>query len=202
MNGIFIDCETGGLDPSVHALTQVAAVAFKVNPGEAPIILDTYNKLVKPSQWLAVSPGALDIQHRALDYLMQNGIEESIVYDELVSFIKETQFICADWAGQLCWAQEAAFDHSFCKALEKRVGNSDHFGDRCDWNCTKRLWILLRALGVHNNPRTSLKNIIAYYGLRGENEQTHDALDDAIMSVNALGCMLRDLAQVFKQGGK
>ncbi len=197
MKGVFIDVETGGLDAKVHALTQVGAIAFEINVGQEPVILETFSQLVSPSQWLAVSPGALDLQHRTLGELRKSGADESDVYIALIGFLCKHIGESAQWPGMI-WAQDAAFDHSFCRALEKRAKLNDLFGDRCDWNCTKRLWTLLRGLGAHNETRTSLKHIIAYYGIRGEDEQTHDAADDAMVSVIALSHMINDLAQVFK----
>ena len=40
MKGVFIDTETGGLDPRVHALTQIAAIAFNFEPGQTTEVID------------------------------------------------------------------------------------------------------------------------------------------------------------------
>jgi DNA polymerase III epsilon subunit-like protein len=194
--GVFIDTETGGLDPKVHALTQVAAIAFEIEPGSKPVIREVYQTYVQPSKWMAVSPGALEIQHSSLQMLQDAGTPEVEVYHDLLDFLEKHLGTSDSWGGRI-WAQEAAFDHGFLRALEKRVGDNDYFSDRCDWNCTKRLWTLLRFLGVHDEPKTSLKNIIAYYGIRGENEQTHDATDDAVVALEALGMMLNNIVTKF-----
>lgn len=200
MKGVFIDVETGGLDPKVHALTQVAAISFELSLSNVPVMVETFTALVNPSRWLAVSPGALDLQHRTLEELRNTGTSESDVYLGLIGFLNKHIGDSFKWGGRI-WAQDAAFDHGFCRALEQRQDEgsaANLFSDRCDWNCTKRLWTLLRGLGVHDDERTSLKHIIAYYGLRPEDGQTHDATDDAMVSVMALDRMLKDLALAFK----
>lgn len=200
MRGVFIDVETGGLDPKVHALTQIAAIAFDLEPGNKPCILNVHQQVVKPDKWLALSKGALDIQNRTMEELLENGSEEQEVYRNLVAFLEKYIGPANDWPGHI-WAQDASFDHSFCRALETRVGGgANYFSDRCDWNCTKRTWTMLRFLGVHNETKTSLKNIIAHYGIRGEDEQTHDAADDATVSLVALGMMMTDLFRLFDRG--
>lgn len=196
MKGVFIDTETGGLDSNVHALTQVAAIAFEVKPGEEAEILEVFQIFVEPSKWLAVCPGALDLQQAKLETLLKVGKKEATVYTELVQFLNNYIGPSAEWGGHI-WAQDAAFDHSFLRALEKRVGNgSNCFTDRCDWNCTKRLWTLLRFLGVHNEAKTSLKNIASYYQM---DEQVHDATEDALLSLGALSFMLTDLAKCLQR---
>lgn len=201
MRGVFIDVETGGLDPKVHALTQIAAIAFDIDPGSKPQILDVYQEIVKPDKWLAMSEGALAMQNRTMDVVLEAGNEEQQVYRNLVCFLAKHIGPADQWGGRI-WAQDASFDHSFCRALEMRVGQGvNYFSDRCDWNCTKRTWTMLRGLGVHNEPKTSLKNIIAYYGIRGEDGQTHDAADDATVSLVALGMMMNDLFRFFRPIG-
>jgi len=195
LKGVFIDVETGGLDPNVHALTQVAAVAFEAGVEDVPVFIETCNIIVAPSKWLAVSTGALDLQHRTLMDLVCQGSDEVDVYLRLTGFLNKHIGDSINWVGNI-WAQDAAFDHGFCRALEKRVGKgSNMFSDRCDWNCTKRLWTLLRGLGVHRDERTSLQNIMRHYDL--QEEQTHDGLDDAMVSVMCLHHMLKDLEALY-----
>jgi len=102
MRGVFIDVETGGLDPKVHALTQMAAIAFDLEPGQTkPQILDVYQEIVKPDKWLAMSEGALSMQNRTMDVVLESGNEEQEVYRNLVCFLEKHIGPADQWGGRI-----------------------------------------------------------------------------------------------------
>ena len=209
MTGIFIDVETGGLNPNAHAVTQVSAVAFDISKGDQeqllgivaadgePSILGVYKSWVHPAPWLGISLESMKMQGVTLGQLNE-APSESHVYENLVEFIKK--YLSNDplnWNGRL-WAHSADFDHGFLRAMELRAKSPqflDYFMDRCNWSCTKKLWATLRFLEVHNVARTNLIDITEYYHI--ENSNPHDAQNDAIMGILALGKMLNDLFETY-----
>ncbi|MFA5037138.1 MAG: exonuclease domain-containing protein [Candidatus Izemoplasmatales bacterium] len=206
MRGIYIDCETGGLDAKVHGLVSVGAVAFEIdvtNPDRA-IILGDYLSHVQPVRELGYTEGAYAVHGISVDWLKKNGQPEETVYTELVGFIKSFLQPDEPFAGRL-WAHNAPFDHSFVKALEDRVlyiaGDTmpcmtPVIHDRCDWSCTKNLWCVLRGLGIHN-VRCKLDDIIDYYGIIDPRQGQHDAYTDAKLGIEVLRHMLFDLKKHY-----
>lgn len=209
MTGVYIDVETGGLDPNSHAITEVAAVAFDLAKGEQeqllgivpadgePSILGVYKTWVHPAPWLGISIESMKLQGVTLGRL-NDAPQENIVYDNLIEFIKK--YLGTDpsnWNGRI-WAHNADFDHKFLRAMEIRSKSPkflDYIGDRCNWSCTKKLWATLRFMEVHNVSRTNLIDITEYYQI--ENPNPHGAENDALMGILALGKMLNDLFETY-----
>ena len=209
MTGVYLDVETGGLDPNSHAITQVSAVAFDICKDEqeqllgivaadgTASILGVFKTWVHPAPWMGISIESMKLQGVTLGQL-NDAPGESIVYDNLIEFIKK--YLGTDpsnWNGRI-WAHSAEFDHGFLRAMELRVKSPnfmDYFGDRCNWSCTKKLWATLRFLEVHNVARTNLIDITEYYQI--ENPNPHGAENDALMGILALGKMLNDLFETY-----
>jgi DNA polymerase III epsilon subunit-like protein len=209
MTGVYIDVETGGLDPNSHAITQVSAVAFDICKDEqeqllgivaadgTASILGVFKTWVHPAPWMGISIESMKLQGVTLGQL-NDAPGESIVYDNLIEFIKK--YLGTDpsnWNGRI-WAHSAEFDHGFLRAMELRVKSPnfmDYFGDRCNWSCTKKLWATLRFLGIHNVAKTHLKDIACYYDI--DNSNHHDAESDALTGIQILGRMLNDLFETY-----
>lgn len=130
IKGVFIDTETGGLDPKVHGITEIAAAQFTITlQDEVPLVKigRSIQTWVKPSPWLAYCPGALAMQSRpgvemTLDYLHAHGRPEIQVVGMLQSFLHNEIYPNVRYWNHSIWAQNADFDHGFLLALQKRVG--------------------------------------------------------------------------------
>lgn len=194
---VFIDVETGGLDPAVHGLTEVAAVAFTFDDAGGGQVLDSLSMIVAPTANLAYSPYALGLQGRTLEWLQENGSPEESVMQSLSEFLF-THLGDTDTRHGLIWAHNATFDQSFLRALEERTTGinalrySREFPTRCDFSCTKTLFYCLRAFGVHDGKWSNLKEIAKQYGIAPSGNE-HSALADARMGIECLAAMKREM---------
>lgn len=192
MKGIFIDLETGGLNPEAHAVTQVAAVAFDINK-DNPVIED-YFSLVRPAPWTGVSVESVALTGVSLEDLVHKGNDEAKVIKDLATFIrKHLGNNSEDWSGRI-WAHNAEFDFNFIKAMEKRACVGTFFNSRCDWSCTKKLWSALRFMELHDNPKSGLADIMVHYGI--DRPAVHTSTEDCIFGITILTKMLYDLGGI------
>lgn len=178
MTGVFIDLETGGLDPKLCAVTQIAAVAFTMSPGLCDLH-DTFNALICPDPELYFCQRALTVQGRDLPDLRGAGAEKD-VYDEFCGF-------CRRHGSGGLWAHHAPFDEAFLSAVADRTGLPGPA--RGQVRCSKQLaGILISAGLLPGLTKTSLKALAERFGLR--QPEPHDALTDAATGGRVLQCLL------------
>lgn len=112
MRAIFLDTETGGLNPSKHPLLEIAFVIFDLNSKE---ILSSYNALIKPSltDWNLCDNEALRINGFKFEEF-EEAKEMSYIADEILTIFeklnihrKNAVFIC----------QNPSFDRAFFAKL-------------------------------------------------------------------------------------
>ena len=194
---VFIDVETGGLDPAVHGLTEVAAIAFTFDVEGGGQLIDSLTMLVQPNENLAYTPYALRLQGRTLEWLQEHGSSEKCVLRSLSAFL----FLYLgnpESRHGLIWAHNATFDQRFLRALEERTTGinalrySREFPTRCDFSCTKTLFYCLRAFGVNDGKWSNLKEIAKQYGIAPSGNE-HSALADARMGIECLAAMKREM---------
>lgn len=112
MRAIFLDTETGGLNPSKHPLLEIAFVIADLNSKE---VLSTYTSLVKPSitDWNLCDKDALRINGFKLQEFedskdIKQVAEEILeIFDKLNIHRKNSVFIC----------QNPSFDRAFFAKL-------------------------------------------------------------------------------------
>ncbi len=207
MRQVFIDTETGGLDPKVHGLTEVALVCFDLDPVR-PMNCNIVDKLsikIKFNDLLSYSPIALNMQHRQFGD-NADAISEEHAISNILHFLESwlgPGEVRDAYRGKLV-AQYAEFDWGFIRELFGRHGfdvsgkGCPLFDSRCDWVCTRHLFRFLRTIGAHNCQGDSMKNILPYYGIvRGEEEEEHSAFGDAMVSIRAYQHMLNDLKNYY-----
>lgn len=197
MTYVFIDTETGGLDPKVHGITEIGAVAFELDP-QNPLrdgIRDELRVLVQPNKHLAYTPYALELQDRTLEYLGQYGDSECIAWMKLRMFLDK--HVLDQWSGHIV-AQYAQFDYGFLAELAERVGDTTSLlsKKRCEWICTKHLFRTLSGLGVVKAKGCGMHDIMSWYGLEFEGK-AHTALTDAHAGVKVFRKMLADLKKYY-----
>ena len=66
MDVVVIDLETGGLDATVHGVTEIAAVSCTINADYTVTENATFQRLIKPVPGMRYDPEALRIQGRLL----------------------------------------------------------------------------------------------------------------------------------------
>lgn len=221
VKGVFIDTETGGLDPKVHGITEVAALGFEIDllvPGKQKAVARVTRRMqtfVKPNPWLSYCPGALGLQSHAgrtttLEFLEAHGREEHVVIGMLAEFLGNNIYPDPKLWNSQVWAQNADFDHGFLSAMHQRVLAScpedrtppphDMFAKRCDWSCSRKFFTKLGAMIYKNNcqyGKISQKDIMPFYGLDGQ--QAHTALQDCYDGVACLAKMFEDEASYYAQ---
>lgn len=216
VKGVYIDLETGGLDPNICGITEVAMAAFEIDlpiPGKqatACRITSRYQTYVKPQEWLVYAPGALAMQSYpgrqiTLEFLETYGKTEARVVLDMQRFLGVHIYPNAKYWNAQMWAQNADFDHGFTSKMHQRVLAEDPtvgplFAKRCDWSCTRKLFTKLGAMIYANNCQCgaiSQKDIMPFYNL--PQAQTHTALQDCIDGVTCLSKMLEDEANYYAQ---
>ena len=196
---IFCDVETGGLDPKVHGITEIGAVAFDFDPQHPNVVKNTgeFQALIAPNPDLAYTPYALQLQDRTLAYLTHDGVDELYAWAQFETFLRKH---AADWRGlgDHIVAHQASFDYAFLSALASRCGNSAAFPvtDRCAWICTKNLFRTLSGLGIVAFRGCGLGDIMRWYGIEIKGKQ-HNALVDCRAGVEVFRHEVSDLKRYY-----
>lgn len=204
MRYVFLDCETGSLDPKVHGITEIAAMAFDFdprNPFDHHACLNEFNVLIRPNTNLAYTPYALELQDRTLEYLSEYGMAEDEAWTALTEFLHDH----INWRrpnvtthGSII-AHYAQFDHGFLAALAARVGEAAWLpaGKRCEWLCTKNLFRILSGLGIVAPQGCGLNEIMQWYGIEFVGKQ-HDAMVDCRAGVQIFRHEIADLKHYYE----
>ena len=202
---VFVDCETGGLDPKVHGITEIAAIAFDFdtrNPFGHHECLNEFQVLIQPNRELAYAPAALAMQDRTLDYLEEYGMSELHACNAFFAFLCDQ----INWhrphtmtQGSII-AHYAQFDYGFLAALAERCGQAEKLptGNRCDWICTKNLFRVLSGLGIVAPRGCGLTEIMKWYGVDFEGKQ-HNALVDCKAGVQVFRHEISDLKHYYEK---
>lgn len=201
---VFVDTETGGLDPKRNGLTEIGAIGFDFDPETCRVDnLVEWNRLVKPEQCLSYTPYALRLQDRTIHYLDQVGEDERAVLVEFEEFVLSqlTYNHHNDYQNTLMahWAQ---FDYDFISEVNRRFDNrrfEDTIfrpGKRCEWICTKNMFRMLYGLGIVAANGSGLDDIVRYYGINLPGKE-HQALTDARLGIEIFRHMVRDIKQHY-----
>ena len=199
-SGLYIDTETGGLDPQVHALTSICAAHFRLFADPAQEIeIEAIYLPIKPSPALVVSASALQVQNKTLSELQKEGIYERDQLLELSHWLLHE--------GELhtlsIWAHNADFDRGFLTASIRRCKANATYagmlaGRDARWNCTRYLAEYLVQKGKLELPRkadgtasVSLDPLMERLGIPGRQGSGHDAREDVGLGVRVLDALLR-----------
>lgn len=170
MEVLFIDTETGGLNPSRHSLLEIGMVAYKDGK-----IIDKTNIQISLPEYVT-TPEALDINKIDLIKLSKEGIAPKFAELSFIDFIKKN-FTEKPMLG----GHNINFDKSFIK---------EFFDKYCLFNVDKvishrtldtaSLLILLKDLGLYTG-KISSESAFDYFGIKVANR--HRALDDCVATV-------------------
>jgi DNA polymerase-3 subunit alpha (Gram-positive type) len=106
---IFLDFETGGLDPRKHAITEVAAIAIK---GDTLEKIDLISKFVKPYGEYQYDDAALKATGITAEEI-ESGIEVKEVVSELINLFKKSDLYNNKGTKPILIAHNSAFDKGF-----------------------------------------------------------------------------------------
>lgn len=119
---IVLDFETGGLDATIAAITECAAIGFA---GDSFIETGRVNRLVTPYD-KDYNPKALEVTGITLSLLEDEGVDIKQVATEFVELMKNTYlYPKVKNAKSILIAHNALFDISFLRQLLGFVGSPD-----------------------------------------------------------------------------
>lgn len=178
MKAIFIDTETGGTDPKVNALLQVAAVVFidGVEKGR-------YNWKMKPAKGKIIDPEALAVTGCTLEEI-ETREESAIAFQAFRNMLSQyiSKFDRRDKFQMIGWNSQ--FDDSFLREWFKGHGDN-YYGSWIAWPT-----IDAAVLCAHANRQTrgdipsfKLAAIGKHYGLQFNEADLHDAMADIDLTI-------------------
>lgn len=200
--GLYIDTETGGLDPELHALTSICVAEFTLFPDAEPE-MGTINLRIIPADGWHVTPRALEVQGltHAEIYHDTTRITESAAVEKLARWLVGGEGL---WEPLPIWAHNAGFDRGFVSALANRRDlPKGHLvrqlaGRDSRWSCTRYLAEYLIQKGKLEMPRkpdgtgsVSLDPLMERLGISGRQGEGHDAHEDVRLGVEVLDRLLR-----------
>lgn len=185
-NILVIDVETGGLDPNVHSILTIGAVAWKDGA-----IADTISiQIAEPE--IVAEAGALKVNGLDVDELRKTGVGVGNAVDQLETFIAKNNM--RQKSPVTIAAHNVQFDYAFLKRLYRLAGRdfTKKFSHRTV--CTQTL---AYALVLANRlPLVSVAGDKVFAHFRCSPERVdgkHEALGDAIACAKALTAMLNML---------
>ena len=175
---VFVDTETGGLDPLKHSLLSIGVAI--VQDGA---VVDTMYTLVKEPEIIA-DASALKINGLDLDVVYRDGVTPRQAVDKLVTFLQKNGiFKNAQFA-----AHNAPFDKPFVKRMFELAGKQMDKVFSYRPLCTQTGALMLDLAGRINLPggSASLDNLVKLWGIKLNREGGHNALQDAIAGAHVL----------------
>ncbi len=177
-NPVAIDIETGGTDPTKHALLSIGACSSS----------QEFYVEVRPVTWLEIEQQALEVNGLNPDQLQETGVEEPAALQQLLDFLKQGGDITV-------LGQNPSFDLGFLRSAFKRANIRCPFGYRAiDLHSVAVTAMTVFDGGypvkqVRGNPSlmrtdTDLDAILAYVGLE-KRPGFHNALEDARLTYQA-----------------
>jgi DNA polymerase III epsilon subunit-like protein len=199
MNFVFLDTETGGLDPKAHALTSLGGVAFRIEGGKIAPLEGKFPSLdlaIAPEPQLAVCGKALEVQG-----LTWKDLDSG---DRLSENVQMFAFL--DWLECMpkpfvVVAHNAPFDRGFIEAAAIRAfGKIPEPISGLEWRCTRDKATCLNASGKMPKPQGdggkikpgfSLDALCLHFGISLEcRKDGHGALADAKLGARVLEKLL------------
>lgn len=182
---IFIDTETGGVNPEKSALIQLSGI-IRIDKKD----VEKFNFYIKPFENSEVNEKALEVQGRTLDELKaEKYIEEKEVYKQFINLLdkyidkydKTDKFIVAEY--------NVRFDVDILKALFQRHGNNFLFSyldsSMLDPLYSIRLLQIAGILPVLENNK--LETWCKHFGIE---LKAHDSLEDIVATKKLIGKLI------------
>jgi DNA polymerase-3 subunit epsilon len=175
---VFVDTETGGLDPLKHSLLSIGVAI--VQDGA---VVDTMYTLVKEPEIVAEA-SALKINGLDLDVVYRDGVTPLQAVNMLVSLLQKNGiYKNAQFA-----AHNAPFDKPFIKRMFELAGKKMDNVFSYRPLCTQTGALMLDLAGRITLPggSASLDNLVKLWSIKLDREGGHNALQDAIAGAHVL----------------
>ena len=182
---IFIDTETGGVNPEKSALIQLSGI-IRIDKKD----IEKFNFYIKPFENSEVNEKALEVQGRTLEELKtEKYIEEKEVYKQFVSLLdkyidkydRTDKFVVAGY--------NVRFDVDILKAFFQRHGNNFLFSyldsSMLDPLYSIRLLQIAEVLPVLENNK--LETWCKHFGIE---LKAHDSLEDIEATKKLIGKLI------------
>jgi len=175
---LFVDTETGGLNPHEDSLLSIGAAL--IYDGH---IIDTFYTLVREEK-IIVNPQALAINGLSVDKVQEEGVTPLMAVNMLTAFLnKHNQRKNVQFA-----AHNAPFDMPFVKRLFSQAGKDFNKVFSYRPLCTQTGALLLDLSGRISLPggSASLDNLTKFFHIDLDRDAGHNALQDAIAGAKVL----------------
>nr|DAS49962.1 MAG TPA: DNA polymerase III subunit alpha [Caudoviricetes sp.] len=182
---IFIDTETGGVNPEKAALIQLSGI-IRIDKKD----VEKFNFYIKPFENSEVTEKALEIQGRTLEELKTDKyVEEKEVYKQFINLLdkyidkydRTDKFIVAGY--------NVRFDVDILKAFFQRHGNNFLFSyldsSMLDPLYSIRLLQIAEVLPVLENNK--LETWCKHFGIE---LKAHDSLEDIVATKKLIGKLI------------
>lgn len=195
MELVFVDLETGGLDPQRHAITQIAAIACDESLNE----LETFECKCrfKPE---SADPEALALNSYNADVWAREAIDPREACSRLSEFLKrhaDVRMLSKAgreyWVAQLVGHNAATFDGPFLQAWYKRLDQWMPAGYRVLCTLQRAQWWFLERPEVTPPESFKLTDLAKYFGV--ELPEAHDALADCRATVGLYRALCKSFAK-------
>jgi len=179
---LFIDCETGGLDPTKHSILSLGAVVW----ADGFVVDEIEIKITEPTivaEEQALKVNGINIKEHELA-----GVNPVAAVQALENFLLNN-----DMRGQVeLGGHNVQFDVAFLQRLYRLANAKYHFSHRVV--CTQGLAVALRYAGLLNLKGVSGDLVFGYYKVAPTRENgTHEALGDARASALAFTKMIQTI---------
>ena len=199
MNFVFLDTETGGLDPRFHALTSLGGVAFRIEGGKIAPLQGKFPSIdlaIAPAPELAICSKALRVQGLTwTDLDSEDRLEEHF---QMAAFLDWLECMPKPFVAV---AHNAPFDRGLIEAAAIRAfGKVPESITSLSWQCTRTM-----ASKIHDGgkmpkpggdggkikPGFSLDALCLHFGISLDcRKDGHGALVDAKLGARVLEKLL------------
>lgn len=180
---LFVDTETGGLNPEKNDLLTVALVVW-----ENFQILDKKEWKIKKENYRTTQE-ALAVNKIDLKKIYEDGLEEKKVIEEMISFVKKN---FKEPKKSAIAGHNVNFDISFLKKLFERnfFDWNKYFGYRTIDTMTLLFFVFLQ--GKTGTTRLGkLDDALLFFEIKLSEEERHTALGDIVATVSVFEKLLR-----------
>ncbi|MCS7017884.1 MAG: 3'-5' exonuclease [Cytophagales bacterium] len=192
---LVFDVETTGLEPDYHEIIQIGAVLYDDRWDE----ISTYLTNVYPEH-----PERFAIPSAQVHELTLADLEEAPMIHEMLEDFEEWLMeelnlsTRSDLRRIVVCGQSVTTDINFLRFAYKKCQMSWEFSLRpLDLFVLSNFYFrILKANGIHTPKSLSLKSVAAYFGMERQTE-THNALEDAILTGRCLMLILKN-AEKFR----
>lgn len=192
---IYLDTETGGLFPAVHALLSIGAVAPNGDSFHRFITVES-----QPGK--SVDPEAVKVNGYTPEEWARRGARPlAVVMEDLREWL-------AGYPGLPIVAHNEGFDRGFLMEAERVTGVV--MPHRDGWRCSQRLMLELMDLGLVPEGSARLDRLAQLAGVGIDRGAVHDALVDAMVTraghewlqgkLMALVTRCQEMAELLREG--